>query len=67
VKATHGYFALRGFHVYVRDANSGMVEASIALEALLSAKTVSKLRIKVEKSDERRHSPTQQEIDLNRY
>ncbi|HYF49470.1 MAG TPA: hypothetical protein VEJ63_08695 [Planctomycetota bacterium] len=65
--AARGYFALRGFHVYVRDANSGMVEASIALEALLSTKTVNKLQIPVKEPDERRRPASQREIDLNRY
>jgi hypothetical protein len=64
---THGYFALRGFHVYVRDANSGMVEGAIAVEALLSSKTVNKLQIPVKEADERRRPATQREIDLNRY
>jgi hypothetical protein len=66
--STHGYFCIRGFHVYVRDANTGMVEASILFQGLLNQKTATKLGITLEKEVEGRRRPSEQkEVDLDRY
>jgi hypothetical protein len=63
--AQHGYFGIRGFHVWVRDAGSGMIEASLALNAVLNEKLVAKLGIPFKVPDEHR-SPLNREMDLNR-
>jgi hypothetical protein len=63
--AQHSYFGIRGFHVWVRDAGSGMIEASLALNAVLNEKLVAKLGIPFKVPDEHR-SPLNREMDLNR-
>lgn len=62
---THGYFCLRGFSVWVRDSNTGLIEASMYVTALLNLKTAQKLGIPVKEPDDR-HGPVQRDIDLNR-
>jgi hypothetical protein len=64
-----GYLCLRGFHISVRQAGSGTVEAVLGFTALLNEKTVRELGIAV-KEDETRHGgtgPTAPKVDLNRY
>jgi hypothetical protein len=66
---TRGYLCLRGFHISVRQAGSGTVEAVLGFTALLNEKTVRELGIAV-KDDETRHggaSPAAPKVDLNRY
>lgn len=59
-----GYFCVRGFHVAVKSAESGRVEAAIAISALLNEKMVGDLGIQVKVQDERRGP---REYDLDRY
>lgn len=64
-----GYLCLRGFHISVRQAGSGTVEAVLGFTALLNEKTVRELGIVV-KEEESRHggsSPAAPKVDLNRY
>jgi len=61
-----GYLCLRGFHVAARDKGSGMMEASLAVSALLSEKSVKDLKIAV-KGEEARSGPATKNVDLNRY
>jgi len=67
----HGtsYLCLRGFHIAVRQAGSGTVEAVLGFTALLNEKTVRDLNIQV-KEDDSRHgggSGSGPKVDLNRY
>ena len=67
----HGssYLCLRGFHISVRQAGSGTVEAVLGFTALLNEKTVRDLNIQVKEDDSHHgggggNSP---KVDLNRY
>ena len=51
-----GYFEIRGFHVTVRDAASGNLEAAVALSALLNEKDVAKLGIELKAAERVRHA-----------
>lgn len=65
---TRGYLCLRGFHVAVRQAGSGTVEAVLGFSALLNEKTVRDLGIQVKDDDSHRGgAPAAPKIDLNRY
>jgi hypothetical protein len=59
-----GYFCIRGFHVTVKSAESGRVDASIAVSALLNEKTVTEIGIQVKVQDDRRGP---RDYDLERY
>lgn len=58
-----GYLAIRGFHVFVKDPKSGMVEVTILASGLLDEKVVGDLGIEVKgKAGGRGSSPRSGEI-----
>jgi hypothetical protein len=58
-----GYLAIRGFHVYVKDAKSGMVEVVVMASGLLPEKVVGELGIEL-KGKGGRGPSRRGEIDL---
>ena len=64
---TRGYLCLRGFHIAVRQAGSGTVEAVVGFTALLNEKTVRELGIQVKEDDSHRGGSNTPKVDLNRY
>ena len=64
-----GYLCLRGFHIAVRQAGSGTVEAVLGFTALLNEKTVRELGIQVKEDDSHRGGSGGggPKVDLNRY
>jgi len=67
---TRGYLCLRGFHVAVRQAGSGTVEAVIACSALLNEKLVRDLGIPVKEDEQHRgggSAPPDRKVDIDRY
>ncbi|HYG75382.1 MAG TPA: hypothetical protein VEK08_10305 [Planctomycetota bacterium] len=66
---TRGYLCLRGFHVAVRQAGSGTIEAVIAFTALLNEKLVRELGIPVKEEEQQNRGSGSEprKVDLERY
>jgi hypothetical protein len=60
-----GYLAIRGFHVYVKDSKSGMVEVAVMASGLLTEKVVGELGIELKGKGGRSPSGRRGEIDLD--
>jgi hypothetical protein len=60
-----GYFCLQGFSLWVKDPNSGMVEATLEAAALLPSRYVEKSGIKL-KTEKERRGPVRRDYNTDR-
>lgn len=60
------YFSLRGFHVAVKDKESGLLDCWVAVGAILTEKQAKDLKIEINE-DERPGQPVKPPVNLDRY